>query len=91
MKAGQYPNLRPGTRIDLLHVLAASRLFIPFRALVEADAEDIGRMMQRDMDRMLAVKLPEPWRNRGEESAGELRRLRIRALADASGGKKLRP
>lgn len=94
MKAGLYPTLRPGTRVDLLHILAASRLFIPFCALVEADTgdEDIGRQMREDMERMLAVKLPAEWRNRGRESAMELRRRRIRALVDgASAGQKPHP
>ena len=86
MKAGLYLSLRPGTKIDLLHKLAVSRLFIPFCALVEADTnnERISEVMRRDMDRMLAVKLPEAWRNRGEESSLELRRLRIQTLMDGS-------
>ena len=87
MKASLYFSLRPGTKIDLLHTLAKSRLFIPFCALVEVDTnnERISEMMCRDMGRMLAVKLPEAWRNRGEESSQELRRLRIQTLVDGPG------
>lgn len=83
MKAGQYRILRPGTRVDLLHTLAVNRIFAPFAALVMADSreETLERAMRREMEAMLAVTLPEKWRNRGPESAEELRRLRIRAVA----------
>lgn len=82
MKAGNYLSLRPGTRVDMLHKLAAGRLFAPFTVLVAADSGDerIADRMCRDMDAILAVHLPEPWRNRGRVSAGELRRMRIQAL-----------
>lgn len=82
MKAGNYLSLRHGTRVDLLHNLASGGLFAPFSALVAADSGDerITDRMRRDMDAILAVRLPEPWRNRGRASAGELRRMRIEAL-----------
>lgn len=82
MKAGQYTILRPGTKVDLLHTLAVNRIFAPFAALVMADAGDrsLSGAMRRDMDAMLAVSLPEKWRNKGAESAAELRRLRSRAV-----------
>ena len=88
MKAGQYPVLRPGTRVDFLHTLAASRLAAPFAAMVAADSGDaaIREMLLRDMKTILTVALPEKWRNKGPESAKELRRLRIRALKQASAG-----
>lgn len=82
MKAGQYTILRPGTKVDLLHTLAVNRVFAPFMALVMADAEDrtLGDAMRRDMAAMHAVSLPAKWRNKGVESAAELRRLRSQAV-----------
>ena len=82
MKAGQYAILRPGTKVDLLHTLEVNRIFAPFAALVAADAGDtpLCDAMRRDRQVMLAISLPEKWRNRGAESAAELRRLRSRAV-----------
>ncbi|SBV94075.1 conserved hypothetical protein [uncultured delta proteobacterium] len=94
MKAGQYAVLRPGTKVDLLHALAASRLAAPFTALVAADSGDgsLRETMTRDMQTILAVTLPEEWRDKGPKSAAELRRLRVRVLKQAlSSGEKLRP
>ncbi len=94
MKAGRYPSLKVTTRVDLLQQLSASRLFEPFRAVVAADAGDEAAaiMMRRDMEAMLAVALPAAWRDRGSESASELRRLRIRALRRTpSSGQELDP
>ena len=85
MKAGQYALLRPKTKVDLLHTLAASRLASPFIALVVADSGNtaLREHMERDMRTILGVTLPEEWRNKGAESAAVLRRLRIAALKRA--------
>lgn len=84
MKAGQYKKLTRKTRVDLLRPLAASGLFASFCALVAADSRDasIPDLMRNDLDAMLAVTLPEEWRNLGEKSARKLRDLRIAALPD---------
>ncbi|MCC8194676.1 MAG: HD domain-containing protein, partial [Deltaproteobacteria bacterium] len=93
MKAGQYPLLRPGTKVDLLQTLAASRLADPFIALVVADSGEppLRNQLQRDLETILTVSLPEKWRGRGRESAAELRRLRITALQRFAAGKELDP
>lgn len=82
MKAGQYAALRPQTKVRLLQPLAASGMFAPFVALVMADTGDktLEEVMRRDMAAMLAVSLPETWRDKGAQSAAELRRLRVLAL-----------
>lgn len=82
MKGARYTSLRPGTRVDLLNALHASGLFAPFRALVMADSGDasLAESMLRDMRAMLAVTLPESWRNKGKISAAHLRELRAQAL-----------
>ena len=94
MKAGQYASLRPGTKVDLLHTIAASRFATPFIALVVADSGNITLrdQMERDMRTILGVSLPEQWRNKGKESAVVLRRLRIAALKRiADPGQELHP
>lgn len=89
MKGGRYAQLRPGSKVDILHTLHALHLFIPFCALVAADSAqpELGAAMRRDMEAMLAVKLPEKWRNQGATSAVRLRELRAKALA----GQKTNP
>ncbi len=84
MKGGNYPALRPGTRVDLLHSLHAARLSEPFFAMAAADAGDssIPGMARADLQRMLSVALPEAYRNRGSASAARLRELRALALAE---------
>lgn len=94
MKAGQYAVLRPGTKVDLLHALAGSRLAVPFIALVVADSgkDFLQETMTRDMRTIRGITLPEHWRDKGPDSAAKLRRLRVTALKQAlSPGKKLRP
>lgn len=86
MKARQYTILRSDAKVDLLHTLAANRILVPFTALAMADSGDssLGDAMRRDMEAMLAVSLPEKWRNRGAKSAAELRRLRSRAVKSST-------
>lgn len=82
MKAGRYKELKQKTRVDILHALNVSGVFIPFCSLVVADSQDVtlGEQMQNDMKTMLAVTLPKEWRNNGEQSAKKLRELRAAAL-----------
>ena len=82
MTAGRYPELRPGTRVDMLAQLHAARLTNELFELVAADTgEDHTPEARRDLDAMQAVRLPEQWRDRGEESGRRLRELRCMALA----------
>lgn len=84
MQAGQYGNLRPGTRVDLLNALLASRLFLPFAMFVTADARSPGlfALLKRDADRVRQVRLPEKWHNKGAMSGVILREMQCRALAE---------
>jgi len=82
MTAGNYPDLRPGTRVDLLAEVHAARLTDELFRLVEADkGQDHGPLARRDLAAMLEVHLPGKWRDLGEESGQRLRRLRSEALS----------
>ncbi|MEG1610519.1 MAG: HD domain-containing protein, partial [Bilophila sp.] len=82
MKAGIYATLRPGTRCDLLTQVHGAGLDEPFWAVVEADSGlSLRASVQRDLDRILSVKLPPLWQNRGKDSGLRLRLLRCKALS----------
>lgn len=82
MKAGILPRLRPGVRRDLLWHVHQSGLSAPFWRLVDADSSSqVGREARRQLDALLAVRLPSAWRDKGEQSARKLRELHCRALA----------
>ena len=85
MKAGNYRQLRPGTRVDMLRYLHAAGLVAPFAWMIAADSdqEDIPLLLQRDLERFLSVRLPEQWHNKGETSGLRLRELRCMALRRA--------
>lgn len=81
MTATAYPTLRPGTRVDLLTKLHASRITDELFEMVLADARDDWRAMARtDLDTILAVRLPSELQGLGEESGKHLRELRCMAL-----------
>ena len=82
MKAGRYASLRPGTRTDMLMRLHAAGLVAPFSWMAAADSSrpDLPGVWQRDLEHLLAVRLPEQWRNKGELSGIRLRELRCMAL-----------
>ncbi|WP_461209349.1 HD domain-containing protein [Desulfocurvus sp. DL9XJH121] len=81
MQAARYPELRPGTRVDLLAALHARRLTRELFALAAADCgEDHTATALGDLDAMLRVRLPEDQRGLGEESGRRLRELRCQAL-----------
>ena len=84
MKAGKYETLRIGTRVDLLLEVHQARLHEPFWRLVRADSgRDLRPVVDRDLALLLAVRLPEHYRNKGEKSGVYLRELRCRALAES--------
>ena len=82
MKARRYSELRPGAKVDLLLPLHTAKLLKPFAAMAAADAKapELPALLERDMARLLAVTLPEEWRDRGEASGARLRELRCREL-----------
>lgn len=83
MAAARYPELRPGTRVDLLAETHAARLTDELFRMTAADCgRDHAPRARADLTAMLAVRLPEEWRDRGEESGRRLRDLRCMALAD---------
>lgn len=83
MQAGNYALLRPGTKTDLLMDLHAANILTPFAWMAAADASqpDLSRILRHDYMRILAVRLPEQWRNQGELSGIRLRELRCMAIA----------
>lgn len=77
MIGGQYTQLRPGNRVDLLMALHLSETFDAFFSLVEADqGTDYSEVAKRDLQTILATTLPPEWQNRGRESGIRLRELR---------------
>lgn len=82
MKAGRYADLRPGTRVDLLIRLHGASMALPFFILVAADSAQshLPGLMGAELDRILAVKLPSQWRNKGKASGEYLRQMRCKAI-----------
>ena len=82
MKGGMYAQLRTGTRRDLLHKIHTAGLHDPFWALVDADSgKSLSPQAGEHLQALLAVRLPEHWRNRGAESGQHLRLLQCNALS----------
>lgn len=85
MTAARYPELRPGTRVDLLDAAHRARLVPELFRLVRADhGHDHADTAQADLAAMTAVTLPEDARDKGPESGALLRGLRAQALAERS-------
>jgi len=81
MVAGNYPDLRESTRVDLLtHLTSRSVLREMFRLELADKNRDHGALAQQELATILAVKLPPEHRDQGQLSAEKLRNLRIRAL-----------
>lgn len=82
MKGGQYASLRPGTRVDLLCSLKPVKLLPPFARVASADSglPDLPKIMNEELRRILAVKLPPDKQNRGAASGALLREMRCMAL-----------
>lgn len=86
MTAARYRELRPGTRVDLLDSLHRTRLVEDMFRLVEADhGDDHMPVVADDLAAMLAVSLPEEFRNLGKESGERLRDMRAMTLAKLRG------
>lgn len=81
MIAGNYPELRPSTRVDLLTRLKSRGVLREMFRLELADKNrDHSGLVQAELAVILAVKLPPEDQNLGELSAEKLRGLRIQAL-----------
>lgn len=89
MKAGNYRELRPGSRVDLLMKLHVSGLLENMRRLCQADrGEDVLKDAKADLEEILKVSLPMKDRNLGKESGEKLRSLRASRLKKFSRGRK---
>ena len=82
MKAGQYPILRTGTKVDLLMSLYLANILEPFMIMASVDSSqpNLAGTAKRDLACILDVSLPLEWQNMGEESGAHLRELRCAAL-----------
>ena len=81
MVAGNYPDLRESTRVDLLMRLKSRGVLREMFRLEQADkARDHSALAQADLAVILAVKLPPEDCGLGQLSAEKLRNLRIQAL-----------
>lgn len=84
MKASRFPELRAGTRVDMLAWLHKHELVKPLCDLVRVDSGlDVAPLVKRDLTLMLSVRLPGRQRMRGPESGAKLRNLRCQRLAEA--------
>jgi tRNA nucleotidyltransferase (CCA-adding enzyme) len=85
MIAGNYPELRESTRVDLLMRLKSRGVLREmFRLEVADKSRDHSALVQEDLAAILAVRLPPEDCGLGQLSAEKLRNLRIRALLDRS-------
>jgi len=86
MIAGNYPELRESTRVDLLTRLKARGVLREMFRLEIADKNrDHAPLVQDDLSAILAVRLPTEDRDLGQLSAEKLRNLRIKALKRRAG------
>jgi tRNA nucleotidyltransferase (CCA-adding enzyme) len=87
MIAGRYPELKPGTRVDLLVRLAAKRLVGRMFRLALADTgEDFSAEARADLSAVESVHLPPEERGLGAASGEKLRQLRAQAVAERRRG-----
>jgi tRNA nucleotidyltransferase (CCA-adding enzyme) len=81
MIAGNYPELKASTRVDLLLRLKSRGVLREMFQLELADKDrDHRAQMQADLATVLAVKLPPELSNLGEKSGEYLRNARIQSL-----------
>lgn len=81
MVAGNYPELKPSTRVDLLTRLKSRGVLREMFELELADKDrDHRALVQAELNSILEVKLPQELRDHGDASAEALRTLRIDAL-----------
>lgn len=77
MKAGNYRELRPGTKVDLLMKLHVSGLLKNMVDLCHADKnEEVLKSASTDLTEILKVSLPVRERNLGKKSGEKLRNMR---------------
>ena len=82
MKGGMYGSLRAGTKRDLLLQIKNAGISHDFWILAGADGNvNWEPAAMQDLKVMEAVRLPEQWRNRGEESGRRLRGLQCEAIS----------
>ncbi len=82
MVAGKYPQLRPGTKVDLLMKLHATSTLSLMRDLCRVDkGQDVLAAADSDLKKILKVKLEKKDRNKGSKSGEKLRSLRAQALS----------
>ncbi len=85
MIAGNYPELKASTRVDLLMRLKSRGVLREMFQLELADKDrDHREKMQADLAAVLAVKLPPELADQGEKSGEHLRGLRIKSLLHAA-------
>ncbi len=85
MTAGRYDTLRVGTRVDLLFLLHRMKLIHEMFRLVQADkGMDFSMTVKRDLEILLAVRLPQQYKGLGAKSGRQLHRLRCRELKAAT-------
>ena len=81
MVAGNYPELKPSTRVDLLTRLKSRGVLREMFELELADKDrDHRALVQAELNSILEAKLPQELRDHGDASAEALRTLRIDAL-----------
>ncbi len=86
MLAGRYPELRPGTRVDLLMRIKSRQRVENLFALAAADygtspGIDHSSMALADLEAIAKVHLPAKDSNQGEKSGARLRQLQTQAIA----------
>jgi len=82
MVAGQYDQLRPGTKTALLAELHRYGLVHHLFRLVLADKNrDFSTQAGSDLEKLLSIKLPEKYQGLGKASGRKLFQLRCQALA----------
>lgn len=85
MLAGRYPELKPGTRVDLLFRLKARGVLRELFRLAAADkGVDHGPRAQAELAALLPVRLPSENEDQGARSGELLRALRIKTLRAAA-------
>lgn len=83
MTAARYMDLRPGTKVDLLMDAHLSGTLISLFKLVQADQDaNFLTRVERDLARILHVKLAKEEMNLGAQSGNRLRQLRAQVLAN---------
>ena len=89
MKAGNYHELRPGTKVDLLMKLHVSGLLDNMISLCHADrGEGVMEHAPADLAEILKVSLPVHERNLGKESGEKLRNMRAMRIKTFCGSRK---